>query len=350
MKHSGLLFTFLTLGARYVSAWEHISQTSLQEALESSAYVYVAFVMPTQDESQRLEKEWLATQKAEKDPNIVSFDCSEHLKFCKDLDVNSFPAIRVYHRDGRMDRFRGERKAKSMAMFLHRVLAPQPLEIEVNDENIESLSAIDGVVIVAHVRADDWDFWDRFKGLAKHYRDRYSFILSTAGGKKKSSMACYNNIDDQKHETSEVTTVDALESFVKLCSDPLIPELTRKNEAEFSGSRKSLIHFFASSEEAKEAFRNEIRPLARKYADYLHFTITDVNDYPAIPPILGLKPGSKTGLVLENTQTGDKFHYKEPLAKMPTAAQVESFLHDVIDGKIKAWNGPEAKGREHEEL
>lgn len=64
------------------------------------------------DESQALEKEWLATQKAEKDPNIVSFDCAENLKFCKDLDVNSFPTIRVYHRDGRMDRFRGERKAK----------------------------------------------------------------------------------------------------------------------------------------------------------------------------------------------------------------------------------------------
>lgn len=120
-------------------------------------------------------------------------------------------------------------------MFLHRVLAPQPLEIEVNDENIQSLSAIDVVVIVGHVRADDWDFWDRFKTLAKHYRDRYSFILSAAGGKKKSSMVCYNNVDDQKHETSEVSNVESLESFVKLCSDPLIPELTRKNEAEYTG-------------------------------------------------------------------------------------------------------------------
>lgn len=52
-------------------------------------------------------------QKLEKEEaNIVSFDCSEHLKFCKDLDVTSFPSIRVYYRDGRMDRYRGERRAR----------------------------------------------------------------------------------------------------------------------------------------------------------------------------------------------------------------------------------------------
>lgn len=125
-----------------------------------------------------------------------------------------------------------------MSLFLHRVLAPQPLEIEVTSSNIESLSGIDSVVIIGHVRADDWDFWDRFKALARHYRDRHSFILSTAGGNKaSSSMTCYNNIDDQKHDVSgsEIVTVEALESFVKLCSEPLIPEITRRNEAEYTG-------------------------------------------------------------------------------------------------------------------
>lgn len=100
-----------------------------------------------------------------------------------------------------------------------------------------------------------------------------------------------------------------------------------------------------------------MRPLAKKYIDFLHFTITDVTEYPDMPGILGLKPGSRTGLVLENTNTGDKFHYKKSsLAKLPTAAQVEKFLDDVIDGKVKAWEDPAAsgkgqgQGREHEEL
>lgn len=121
-----------------------------------------------------------------------------------------------------------------MAIYLHRILSPQPLEIEVNSENLPSLSQTDNIVIIASLRADDWDFYDRFKALTKTYRDRYSFILSLAGGKKHSSLECFNNIDDVKHETFEIEAVDALENFVKLCSEPLIPELTRRNEAEYT--------------------------------------------------------------------------------------------------------------------
>ena len=64
-------------------------------------------------------------QKSQKeDPNIVSFDCSEHLKFCKDLDVTSFPTIRVYQRDGRMYRFRGERKARRQVSIIPLNITP----------------------------------------------------------------------------------------------------------------------------------------------------------------------------------------------------------------------------------
>jgi protein disulfide-isomerase A1 len=64
------------------------------------------------DGSKILEPEWISLQEKEKDENIVSFDCEAHPLFCKGLDVASFPSIRLYHRDGRMDRFRGERKSR----------------------------------------------------------------------------------------------------------------------------------------------------------------------------------------------------------------------------------------------
>ena len=65
------------------------------------------------DDSKSLEPEWTSMQAAEKDDNIVSFDCSSNIKVCKqDFDVASFPAIRLYHRDGRMDRYRGDRTGR----------------------------------------------------------------------------------------------------------------------------------------------------------------------------------------------------------------------------------------------
>ena len=62
-------------------------------------------------------------QEAEHDDNIVSFDCRAHAKMCGELDVVSFPSIRLYHRDGRMDRYRGSRKAREYERFRSQCLA-----------------------------------------------------------------------------------------------------------------------------------------------------------------------------------------------------------------------------------
>jgi protein disulfide-isomerase A1 len=69
----------------------------------------------TRAASKSLEPEWKDLLKLDEKSadNMVSFDCAANLKTCKDLDVVSYPAIRLYHRDGRIDRYRGPRKAAS---------------------------------------------------------------------------------------------------------------------------------------------------------------------------------------------------------------------------------------------
>jgi hypothetical protein len=42
---------------------------------------------------------------------------------------------------------------------------------------------------------------------------------------------------------------------------------------------KSILHHFATSSDEKEAYRREMGPLAKKYAESVHFTITDPNEY-----------------------------------------------------------------------
>lgn len=53
-----------------------------------------------------------------------------------------------------------------------------------------------------------------------------------------------------------------------------------------------------------------MRPLAKKYAEFLYFTLNDVNEYPEMLKVLGLKEGSKNGLSLQNPNTGDVFPYR----------------------------------------
>jgi protein disulfide-isomerase A1 len=116
---------------------------------------------------------------------------------------------------------------------------------------------------------------------------------------------------------------------------------------------KSILHYFAASEKEKDKYREEMRPLAKKYRDFLHFTITDTGDFPEVPSLLGLKKGSKTGLSLQNPNNGEVFPYKGK--KKLTPDVVETFLDDVIDGRIKPWEGSPTNqfgggGFTHEEL
>ncbi|KAK1750081.1 thioredoxin-like fold protein [Echria macrotheca] len=341
MKPAGLRW-LLVLCVSHAVAWTHISEDRLRTALDENEYTLVAFTHPGSDACTALETEWISLQKTSKDPNIISFDCGKDLGSCRDLDVASYPAIRLYRRDGSIIRYRGDRKAPRIHTFLNRSLRPTVREVGVNQ--VTPLLGDDDVVFIAHLPAGDV-LRDRFRALATKYHDQYSFILS-GPLKGLSIFQCVNNIDEEEHTLTDFSTVNSLEAFVKLCSAPLIPELTRRNEAEYMQKGKSLLHYFFSSEAEKDKYRSEMRPLAKKYAEYLYFTLTDVNEYPEMLKLLGQKPGSKTGLSLQNPNTGDVFPFRGK--KKITPQVVEQFLDDVIEGKIPSVSTGPGKG--HDEL
>ncbi|KAK3360624.1 thioredoxin-like domain-containing protein, partial [Lasiosphaeria hispida] len=292
--------------------------------------------------SRELEPEWTAVQNLSNNPNIVSFDCETNPRLCRELDVASYPAIRLYHRNGHMNRYRGERKGNQIHAFLRRAQQPPMLKVDV--ASVSSFLDIDHVIFIAHIRLGDDSLRDRFNALANKYRNLYSFIM-TGPLQDQSALHCINNIDEEEHTATNLGTVGALEDFIKQCSSPLIPELTRKNEVEYTRSGKSLLHYFFGSEEEKEEYRTEMRSLAKKYAEFLHFTLTDVHKYPEMLRVLGLKAGSKTGLSLQNPNTGDVFPYLR--RRKMTAELVEQFLIDVISGKVEPLS---TKPNGHDEL
>ncbi|KAK4221781.1 protein disulfide-isomerase [Podospora fimiseda] len=317
MKNTSFLLVMTACLAAGVSAWNHISKAAFREGLDSMAY------------------QLIASEKT--DNNIVSFDCSlpSHQAFCKSLDVTSFPSIRLYHRDGRLDRYRGPRKAREIALFLRRAIRPAMFDAP-SPELVEHFTLLDDVVIMLHPHPDDWQLEDRFVALANKYRHQYTFVMATPFSKTESAVVCYNNLDDVRHRAEDIESVHGLEDFVKLCAEPLIPELTRRNEERYTSTGKSILHYFASTEKEKENYRTIARPLAKKYAEFLHFTTTDVNEYSELLPSFGLDADSKRGLALQNPNTGDVY----PLRKNKNISEdiIETFLEDVTSGRLEPWN------------
>jgi protein disulfide-isomerase A1 len=87
-----------------------------------------------------------------------------------------------------------------------------------------------------------------------------------------------------------------------------------------------------------------MRPLAKKYEEYLHFVTTDINEYPDAAEMMGVKGGSR-GLSVQNPNNGEVYPYAR--RDMIGAKTVEAFLGDIIQGRVKPWR-PGAAG--HDEL
>jgi len=69
----------------------------------------------SREPSKALESEWIAIQESERDNNVVSVDCAAKPRLCDEYDVASYPAIRLFHGDGRVDRYRGARRSSAYA-------------------------------------------------------------------------------------------------------------------------------------------------------------------------------------------------------------------------------------------
>lgn len=315
-----------------VFGWTHASEASLRKALRSNDYTLVAFVDPSQDASKSLELQWIKIQETERDNNVVSFDCGTKRKVCDELDVVSYPAIRLYHQDGRMDRFRGPRQASEIVPFLRRALRPT-ISI-LSDKNMTSFVGVDDVVLVAYLESGDESLERRFVAQATQLRDRYSFAIGPSPDTGvQSTVTCYNNREGEQRVHADFSSISALEFFIQVCTKPSIQEMSRRNELELMQSGKSLVNYFFATEESRETYIETMRPLAKRYAEYLIFTTIDANEYPEFGPGLGL--GEGTGVSVMNPANGDVFPYLRP--ERISVATIEEFLIDIINGKVKPY-------------
>lgn len=188
----------------------------------------------TRENSQALESEWELVQETQGHEKVLSVDCSNEEKLCRQLGISSFPAIRLHGSDGNQGRYRGPRKSTSILGFLQRT--SRPVLSHVNGQNATNFQHIDDVVFIGYFPSNSKHLLESFTSLARKYHDRFSFALATGAQQKEQqqpTLRCYNNADGLHRTTAELSGSASIEAFINLCSTPLIPEMTRRNELSF---------------------------------------------------------------------------------------------------------------------
>ncbi|EPE07997.1 gcd10p family protein [Ophiostoma piceae UAMH 11346] len=315
------------------AAWSHLSASGFREAVKRD-HTLVAFV--------ELEIEWASVEV--QGVHTATVDCSQETGLCDELDVASYPALRLFHGDGRVRRYRGPRRSYDIAAFLRRSL--RPTLSSVDSANTTTFSAIDEAVFIARYSGATYALPDRFASLARTYSDRYSFAVGPPSAVP--SVTCYNTQDGEQHTLTDLdlAMTAALNNFVRLCTTPLVIELTRRNELQVFGSGRSLVHYIYHGDDERRTYTDMVRPLANKYREYLSFTTVDADEYGDDMMVsLGLAGGAGSALAVQNPANGDVFPYTGNGAI--SVSTIEGFLIDIIQGTVKPWS---PSGPLHDEL
>ena len=110
------------------------------------------------------------------------------------------------------------------------------------------------------------------------------------------------------------------------------------------------MYFLAEKAEEREAYVEAMRPVAKKYKEYLNFVTVDAGEYAELTSPLGLPPAVFPALAVQNPAFGQVFPYAPGASITPFA--VEAFVMEIVQGKVKPWDGtpPVAPKVPHDEL
>ncbi|KAM0469969.1 hypothetical protein ACHAPX_010224 [Trichoderma viride] len=258
------------------------------------------------------------------------------------MDVGSFPAIRLYKKDGPTTRYRGPRNASPIEAFVKRALRPSIQDIT-EQQQLDDFLTSDDYVFLAQLHGDDKSLVARFRYLAEEYSDRYSFGIASSPDASSSGIWCYNNVDESEHTATDLDDANALKKLVDLCTAEVIPQLTRRNELTHLSSGRSLVFYLFRTEAQREAYTKDLKGTAQRYAEFLTFVTVDSNEYPDMARNLGIR--STGGLAVQNVHNGQVFPFEGDIT-LPS--EIDQFIVAISEGRAQPWDGTFDEG--HDEL
>lgn len=294
---------------------------------------------PWTEPSKALEAEWLAATSQTKTA-LLSVDCKTEADLCQEQGVISYPAIRVFDGSEKVRRYKGPRKASAIVSFLNRAVlrAVLPVVSTLDQKNITEFKSGDEAVIIAYIPEEEKALKAAFMELASRNHDKFTFgiasdkTLAKAANIQIPSVVVHRPKEGEQEVLPGPSGIDVLESFLETATAPSIGEFTRRNELKYMKAGKSLVYYFAPTSQDRETYRESLKPLAKKFKEYLNFVTVDAVEYGHMLPALGIQDTGSPALAVFNPMYGQAFPYDQ---KKITPETVESFVMDIVQGKVQ---------------
>jgi len=232
---------------------------------------------------------------------------------------------------------------------------------------------VDEAVVIAYIPEEQTALRSAFTELASRNRDRFTFGLVTdkslaqVENVQVPSVVVHKPREGEQEVLPGPSGIDALEKFLETATAPPVGEFTRRNELKYmkaslaplflqdisliiqSQAGKSLVYYVAHKPQDLDNYREDLKPLAKKFKEYLNFVTVDAVEYGHMLPALGLQDTGSPALAVFNPMYGQAFPHDQK--KKITSEVVESFVMDIVQGKVQPLGaGGAGENTKHTEL
>jgi len=214
-----------------------------------------------------------------------------------------------------------------------------PAVSHLSTDTLEEFKTTDKVVVVAYISADDKTSNTTYTALAESLRDEYVFgasndaALAKAEGVKQPSVVLYKEFDEGKATFSDSITEEALTSFIKTASTPLVGEVGPETYAGYMGAGIPLAYIFAETPEERTSLAETLKSVAETYKGKINFATIDAKAFGAHAGNLNLPTDKFPSFAIQETVKNEKYPFE---GHDLTAKKIGAFVKDFVGGKIKA--------------
>ncbi|PWY64538.1 protein disulfide isomerase A pdiA [Aspergillus heteromorphus CBS 117.55] len=278
-----------------------------------------------------------ATELKAKSIPLVKVDCTAEEDLCKSQGVEGYPTLKIFRGPESSKPYQGARQTEAIISYM--IKQALPAVSPVNEENLEEIKTLDKIVVVGYIPSEDQAAHDAFEEFAESQRDNYLFAatsdpnIAKAEGVDQPSLVLYKDFDEKKAVYKGEFDQEAIYSWVKTTSTPLVGEIGPETYSGYIGAGIPLAYIFAETKDERERFTEILKPIAEKHKGSINIATIDAKMFGAHAGNLNLDPQKFPAFAIQDPAKNAKYPYDQ--SKEIDADDVEKFIQDVLDGKVE---------------
>ncbi|TXT10660.1 hypothetical protein VHUM_02165 [Vanrija humicola] len=270
---------------------------------------------------------------------LAKVDCTEEQDLCGDFEVTGYPTLKVF-RNGTPTEYNGPRKADGIVSYMNKQNLPAVTDLTADTH--DDFTKVDKVVVIAYGDKKN-AIPASFDEYANSARDNYVFgkfegaVPASAPKKAKvGSIVLYRDFDEPvifpgKADASK----EDIAEWVKTQSLPVFAELGPENFGAYAEHGLPIAYLFADPEDTKgrTTITDGLKEITSTLRGLVNFVWIDGVKFAEYGKSLGGKTDKLPVFIVQNLGTQAKY----VLDKDTTAANIEKFVKDVVDGVAKPF-------------